>query len=257
MIASDDGATWESTALLEETGIDLRDPKLSITPDDRLMISAGGSVYRDGELVGRQPRSAFSADGADWTSTQRILSDGNWLWRVTWHDGVGYGVSYGIGESEKDWSVTLYRTTDGLDFEKVVEWDIDGKPNETTVRFLNDGRMMALVRREAQNKHGWVGVSEAPFTDWQWNDMGFQIGGPNFIQLPDGTLWAAGRRYPPVTVLARLSENAYEPVLELPSEGDCSYPGLVWHEGLLWMSYYSSHEDKTSIYLAKIRMPGE
>ena len=42
--------------------------------------------------------------------------------------------------------------------------------------------------------------------------------------------------------------------LELPSGGDCSYPGMVWHEGLLWMSYYSSHEGKTSIYLAKVRL---
>ena len=31
-------------------------------------------------------------------------------------------------------------------------------------------------------------------------------------------------------------------------------PGLVWHDNLLWMSYYSSHEGKTSIYLAKIKL---
>ena len=42
--------------------------------------------------------------------------------------------------------------------------------------------------------------------------------------------------------------------LTLPSGGDTSYAGLVWHEGLLWMSYYSSHEGKTSIYLAKVRL---
>ena len=30
-------------------------------------------------------------------------------------------------------------------------------------------------------------------------------------------------------------------------------PGMVWHDDLLWMSYYSSHEGRTSIYLAKIR----
>jgi len=36
----------------------------------------------------------------------------------------------------------------------------------------------------------------------------------------------------------------------LPSGGDTSYPGLLWHEERLWVSYYSSHEGKTSIYLA-------
>jgi len=51
-----------------------------------------------------------------------------------------------------------------------------------------------------------------------------------------------------------MEPDRYEPVLTLPSGGDCSYPGLVWHENLLWMSYYSSHEGKTSIYLAKIEI---
>src|SRR5687767_15208252 len=37
-----DGKHWESAALVAEQGIDLRDPKLSVAPDDRLMITAGG-----------------------------------------------------------------------------------------------------------------------------------------------------------------------------------------------------------------------
>jgi hypothetical protein len=41
----------------------------------------------------------------------------------------------------------------------------------------------------------------------------------------------------------------------MPSGGDSSYPGMVLHDGLLWMSYYSSHEGKSSIYLARIRLP--
>ena len=45
--------------------------------------------------------------------------------------------------------------------------------------------------------------------------------------------------------------------LTLTSSGDTSYPGLVWHNGLLWMSYYSSHEGKSAIYLAKIQVPLE
>ena len=55
-------------------------------------------------------------------------------------------------------------------------------------------------------------------------------------------------------VLARMTKDSYEPVLRLPSGGDCSYPGMVEHDGLLWMSYYSSHEGKTSIYLARIEV---
>ena len=43
--------------------------------------------------------------------------------------------------------------------------------------------------------------------------------------------------------------------LKLPSGGDTSYAGLAWHEGLLWVSYYSSHEGKACIYLAKVKIP--
>src|SRR5262245_53249939 len=63
VLESADGKDWQSAALVEEAGIDLRDPHLSITPDDRMMLVAGGSVYRGTRtLMGRQPRVAFSKD---------------------------------------------------------------------------------------------------------------------------------------------------------------------------------------------------
>ena len=46
-----------------------------------------------------------------------------------------------------------------------------------------------------------------------------------------------------------------QPLLTLPSGGDTSYPGMVWHEGQLWISYYASHEGRTSIYLARVEFP--
>ena len=94
VLESVDGNQWDSIALVAEKGIDLRDPKLSITPDDRLMITAGGSVYDGKTLLGRQPRVAFSKDGREWTAPQRVLTEGEWLWRVTWYGGKAYGVSY-------------------------------------------------------------------------------------------------------------------------------------------------------------------
>src|SRR5262249_21703454 len=96
VLESADGQAWQPAALVAEEGIDLRDPHLSVTPDDRLMIVAGGSVYRGTKtLLGRQPRVAFSKDGRAWTPPRRVLAEGDWLWRVTWHEGRAYGVSYG------------------------------------------------------------------------------------------------------------------------------------------------------------------
>ena len=43
-------------------------------------------------------------------------------------------------------------------------------------------------------------------------------------------------------------------LIKLPSGGDTSYPGMVWHNNMLYISYYSSHEAKTNIYLAKVKI---
>ena len=200
---------------------------------------------------------AFSPDGRTWTPTRRVLNDGEWLWRLTWHEGRAYGVSYRAMDPGKDWTATLYSTADGLEYERITVLDVPNQPNETTLRFLPDGTMIALVRREAGNRRAWIGTSRKPYTQWTWKETEHQIGGPNFIILPAGAMWAAGRSYPGEikTVLARFGLDGYEPVLTLPSRTDTSYPGLVWHDGLLWMSYYSSHEGKTSIYLARVRLP--
>jgi hypothetical protein len=258
VLASPDGERWTSAALIGETGIDLRDPKLSITPDDRLMIVAGGSVYQGTRYLGRQPRVTFSSDGKVWTAPQRILAEGDWLWRITWHESRAYGVTYRTeSDSSTEWRATLVSSADGRTFDQITTLAVPERPNETTLRFMPDGEMVALVRREAGNRFAWLGRSRAPYTTWTWHDTGHQIGGPNFIRLPDGELWASGRSYPgdPKTVIAHLTlAGEYEPVLTLPSGGDTSYPGMVWHDGLLWVSYYASHESRTAIYLARVRL---
>jgi hypothetical protein len=261
VLVSDDGEKWTSAAGITEKGIDLRDPKLSITPDDRLMIVAGGSVYEGKQLLGRQPRVTFSKDGRDWTAPQRVLAEGDWLWRVTWHGGRAFGVAYDASQrttaeaqeaaktgkaspGPADWKLKLLASSDGVKYDLITHLDVPGHPNETTLRFLPDGELIALVRREGGNTFGWIGRSRAPYKEWKWAETKHRLGGPNFIRLPDGALWAAGRSYPggAKTVLARMSADGdYEPALTLPSGGDTSYPGLVWHDGLLWMSFYASH----------------
>jgi endonuclease/exonuclease/phosphatase family metal-dependent hydrolase len=42
------------------------------------------------------------------------------------------------------------------------------------------------------------------------------------------------------------------PALTRPSGGDTSCAGMVWHDGLLWVSCYASHEGKSAIYLARV-----
>ena len=74
------------------------------------------------------------------------------------------------------------------------------------------------ARRAAIRSAGSAAAS-APYKEWTWHETKHRLGGPNFIRLPDGTLWAAGRSYPggAKTVLARMTPTGdYEPVLDPP-----------------------------------------
>lgn len=270
VITSADGATWEPAAALTEAEVDLRDPKLSVTPAGRLMLVCGGSVYRGTKVLkGRRPRVSFSDDGRTWTVPQAILEEGDWLWRVTWHGGEAYGVSYrptpaGAGAAGGDGELVLFKSRDGVVWSELGRPAVPDRANETTLRFLADGRMVAMVRREAGNLRGWWGEARAPYAEWTWQESNVRFGGPEFIVLPDGRRIAGTRGYLPAeagarakatTVVARIDGARLETLVTLPSGGDTSYPGLVWHAGLLWVSYYSSHEGRTAIYLAKVRLP--
>ena len=79
------------------------------------------------------------------------------------------------------------------------------------------------------------------------------------MRVPDGRIVVAGRDHigQTKTNLWWLNPETAKltTLATLPSGGDTSYPGLVFRDGLLWVSYYSSHEGKTSIYLAKVKLP--
>ncbi|OPZ10226.1 MAG: hypothetical protein BWZ10_02439 [candidate division BRC1 bacterium ADurb.BinA364] len=254
IIVSPDGEAWESAASISSAASDLRDAKLAVTPDGRLML-CGAETLHDQSKRSCQSLAWFSPDGRVWSERREIGDPDFWLWRVTWHKGVAYGIGYG-----KDRSVRLYASGDGAHFERLVDRLYDeGHPNESSIVFDGDAAY-CLLRRDGAPNTGLFGVSQPPYTEWQWKDAGMRIGGPHMILLPDGRLLAAVRLYDGATRTSlcwvdRQSGRLRE-ALALPSGGDTSYAGLALHGGLLWISYYSSHEEKAAIYLAKVKTGG-
>jgi len=224
-----------------------------VTPDGRLMLL--GAAAPEALPNDRQPLVWFSSDGTVWTNPVRVGEYNVWLWRVTWHGDTGYG--FGRGQ-RTDSFLRLYTTQQGANYQTLIPRLLagDGYPNETTLCFLEDHTAYALVRREEGTQGGYLGIAQPPYTGWMFKDLGVRLGGPNLIQLPDGRFVAGTRLYDGST---RMSLCWLDPqagklteFLTLPSGGDTSYPGFVWYQGLLWVSYYSSHEGKASIYLARV-----
>ena len=256
VIGSVDGEQWASIALMAWEGGDVRDAKLSVTADGRLMLNGAVRFLEPVDGNTHQSVTWLSADGASWSDPYACPSGlGTWRWSATWHDGVGYSFGY----SGKDEGGCLYRTLDGKTWEVVKDDafpDAESYGNETSLVFLDDDTAYCLLRRDRGNNHAQLGVSHPPYTEWHWQDLGMRAGGPKMIQLNDGRMLATVRLYDEKvrTSLCWVDpeEGAMAECLALPSGGDTSYAGMVEYDGLVWISYYSSHEAKTSVYLAKV-----
>jgi hypothetical protein len=253
VLTSQDGKSWEAAAAIEDDGVDLRDPHLCLTPDGRLMLNGGAAFPASRDPVAdHYSFVCFSKTGSDWTRPARVCNSWEWLWRVRWHKDTAYGVAYGRDPKAKarKYQATLYRSEDGLKYEPVARFDTLDM-TEGTVAFDGDA-MVCLQRRNGAN--AMLGRSEPPYTKWHWQQTDEYFGGPNLIRTPKGEWYAAGRMRrdgKSVTGVGPMDIRTGKllSVRILPSGGDTSYPGLVWHEGRLWTSYYSSHEGKSAIYL--------
>jgi hypothetical protein len=199
----------------------------------------------------------FSRDGKTWSQRHDVGDPDYWMWRTSWHRGIAHGIAYGCRSDNQH--IRLYVSDDGKSYSTRLDKMYDqGYPNETAMVFTGDDTCYCLVRRDGTDANGLLGVSEPPYTMWQWKDLGCRIGGPDMIQIPDGRLLAAVRLYDGAVRTSLCSINPVSgtmtEILKLPSAGDTSYAGLVWHEERLWISYYSSHEGKASIYLARVKL---
>jgi hypothetical protein len=259
MLASKDGENWVSVAHIFEKDVDLRDPKLTITPDNRLMILMGGSVYNGKHFKSSRGRVCFyyPENGAlskiqEINIDKKIRTGGDWLWNITWHNGTAYGVVYqGRKNALNKYSAHLVKSTDGINYEYVSSLEIETSPTEADVKFLDDGRMVIIIR----GKKGEIGVSTAPYKKWEWNTLPVPLGGPELIVLKNGKLICATREYiendARRTILAEVTlDGGFKRLVTLPSSGDTSYPGMVIKDGILYVTYYSSHEGQTTIYTA-------
>lgn len=262
ILKSTDGENWKSVALFGKDNYDLRDPKLSVTPDNRLMVTIGGSIYEEKKLTGRIPQVSFSKDGENFSKPAPVKIRNNagngmdWIWRVTWHNDVGYTAMYSM-TANRDACLSLLSTEDGINYDLVTKLDIPDFPNEATVRFDSVGDMIMMVRRETGDQMGYLGKSRFPYTAWTWKKMDIRLGGPDFIQVNDSLVVMGTRsHYTSFAKTVLLTGNGTEKFQEayvLPSGGDTSYPGFVIERDQLWVSYYSSHlTSLASIYLAKI-----
>ena len=217
----------------------------------------GGTYFRDGAYAGRRPRIAVSADGRAWSAPVPILSDGDWLWRVTRResDGRAFGISYRLPRKTSGLS-TLWRAATGEHYRELVRLPCSAS---RTRRRSDSERRIHDCPGQARSRTGESMDRDEPSAIHRLDLERCEAlpGRAELSHRPGRGTLGAGRfivRGKARTALARMTEEDIEPALFLPSGGDCSYPGMALEGGLLTLSYYSSHEGKASIYVAKVRV---
>lgn len=263
VMRSKDMNNWETVTIFRLDGIDVREARLSEMPDGRLLVTLAAGVWKDGKYTFLKPYVSISDKKGEAFSRLEVAQVDpviqpqiDWIWRVTWHKGAGYGVLYQSGNRGDEWLAHLVKTTDGIHYERVTQLDVKGRPNECTIRFDKNGKMYILIRREGDDRMGYLGTSSSPYTQWTYNTLSWRLGGPNFVFLNDrelvmGSRFHEGKKASTALFVTDLNGKVKKQI-GLPSGGDTSYPGMVIDGKTLWVVYYSSHEGKSAVYTASV-----
>lgn len=260
ILTSADAENWQEHSRQSWQGGDLRDPKFSITPNNQLLLTTGIRWRITNNAKIRLYSVGWLFNGKTWS--EPYFSDesaGKWRWGTCWHKQTAYSVSYGNLDAQGG----LYSSPDGLNWQPVKKPFFPNPKiysNESSLCFIDDQAFCVVRRDKPGGAKGLLGKSSHPFTEWNWQELATSVGAPKLLKLSNGEFVVAGRyiNYQRRTAKMRIYKlNIKKAKLklwrELPSGGDCSYPGLVEKNSQLYISYYSSHEYKNAaIYLAKI-----
>jgi hypothetical protein len=113
---------WQRVATIScpPPNTDLRDPKLSITPSNELMLTASTTDRSKGlESTVRSYVWASADSGCSWSeAVGPIAPAGEWAWRTMWQDGVAYTFARCEAHQHTDFSkektfFQMYRSVDG------------------------------------------------------------------------------------------------------------------------------------------------
>ena len=269
IVRSKNRSDWESVALFDMDAEDVREARLSERPDGTLMAIVAAGIFKDGRYLTLAPYVSVSdKSGKNFSQPEKttfgseITPTLDWIWRITWHKERGYGIMYTAdyktvdGKRVRTMFAQLLSTKDGKHYEKVPGIEVNGSPNESTIRFDQNDKMYVMVRRETDDQMGVLAVSDFPYKTWNYHKMSIRLGGPNFQFLNKDRLIMGSRLHEGSKATTALHVTDLKgqilKTIKLPSGGDNSYPGLVLDKKQLWVAYYSSHEGKGIIYMAQV-----
>lgn len=238
--------------------------------------------------VACQSSTWITTDGENWGSAYSCPSAVNTnRFNVTWYNGMGYSVTNALGINKTG---TLHRTRDGKSWRILCKDFVpDNQADEAGLAFTSDGTACCLLRGNSDSI-AMLGIGKAPYyQEWKWKNplvdwkgdgnplpikdvLRVQLGGPTIITLSDGRLLGAARSLPPerpdgpwridpsdnqgredgriLLFWVDPEKGIFSRFAEMDGS---SYPGIVEHDGMIWVSFCTG--DMTGISLANLKIP--
>jgi len=275
VLRSDDAQTWEPVHRFRVKHRDTRDPHFLVFKN-RLFVYTGtwysGETtipVSDYDLNDHLGYAAWSEDGTTWQSPVMLEGTfGHYIWRANQYKGTAYM----CGRRKRDFDARprgegptvqslMLESDDGLIWRKRAVFQ-EHRGDETAFQFEANGDILAIGRSGSQPAQ--LLQSSPPYEVWDRQDLDRYVGGPLLVKW--GERYVVGGRKSTSdrgakTSMCWLVDGQLHEFAELPSGGDCSYPGfLQLSPSKAIMSWYSSHEKGasgktiTAIYMADLEI---
>jgi len=286
--STDRGESWEHEAEVF-MGSDMREPRFLVL-SGKLMFYYFQAGKNPLAFTPKHIYAMERKGKADWTEPVPVYEPGCVLWRAKVREGKAWITAYCGGDKMYEGGgpgigIHFLTTADGYGFQPVGEDAVvETGGSETAFEFDKDGALYLAIRNESGDGDSWGSkvcrAGPEDYADWRCVDTPFKYDSPLMFRQgediyliarrnidgaydkgqrwmwdPAETLYYMARYWwtRKRTALYKLDKEKLEmaPVLDFPSRGDTSFPGLVRLDDGRWLmyNYTSPLEGKDRVWM--------
>lgn len=249
VLKSKHGKEWQQAHTFDVAKDD-RDPQMVVT-DKRLFLYVPA-------MNGKELTTwlKYTDDGSSWSEPVKIYEPQFILWKPCVYDGVFYAAAHKKDESSggKGREVHFVKSADGIRWEKVSTIRAGNWESETTL-FFDGAHAIAFLRQKYGSPQAQVLESDPPYAEWKSRDAGVPHFSGHSVHTFKGVTYLLSRTMKGKetgSMIYTFAGGKLTPYCALPSGGDCSYLEAVEDGANMLVSFYSTHEGATNIYLATV-----
>lgn len=248
----DEGKTWAESHRVDAARDD-RDPQFLVLGSRLILYD---QAMKGGALT---CYAVETADGRVWSDPKPVYEPAFILWKPVIHNGAVFSAAHkkDEGTGGKGREVHLVTSTDGLNWKKISTVRAGNWESETTLHFGPGDHLTAFLRQKYGNPPAQVLESDPPYAEWKSRPPNINHFSGHSIHVFRGVTYFFSRTIDPQTrqsgqMIYIYADGKFEPYCRLPAGGDCAYAEAVEVGDDMLVSYYSSHEGATNIYVAEV-----